>query len=197
MKSQLATVGEVELPYVNAEISMIPFNLKTLEGVPHEYLNLVKEMVAKVKNRFGTAYFTIHGKTLKAGQTLRRPCPHIDGNYKPVVMSFGGGGWKIGEDGPAINTEFHRTQYLNPNGGIIMTTNYASCLGWVGEYEGTPNVGGDCRHIELDDPVLLEAGKIYYGNNHFIHESIPVSRDIHRVFARITLPTEHEYGVLS
>ena len=72
-----------------------------------------------------------------------------------------------------------------------MATNYPSCLGWVGEYDGLPKVGGDCRHIALGTPELLRENTVYYGNNHFIHESLPVSRDIHRVFARITLPEDH------
>lgn len=106
----------------------------------------------------------------------------------------GGNGWKVGENGAAINTDEHNRQYVNPKGGIILATNYASCLGWQGEYKGLPKVGGDCRHIKLDTPHLLKANKVYYGNNHFIHESLPVGRDIHRVFARITLPENHEYS---
>ena len=188
MKSTFRETNTIELPFTNKEISMVPFDLDSLTGLPCEFHKTVLTMLDGVK-AVGTAFFTIHGKTLKAGKTLRRPAPHTDGNYEPVNMSFGGGGgWKIGENGPSINTDEHEL------GGIILATNYASCLGWNGEYEGLPSVGGDCRAIKLDVPHLLKANTVYYGNNHFIHESIPVGRDVHRVFARITLPQTHKYN---
>ena len=174
---------------------MLPFDVKTLEGLPKEFKTLALNMLKGIKNLRGTAFFTIHGKTLKPRETLRRPAPHTDGNYEPHLMTFGGcgGGWKVGENGPAINTDLHARQYNSEKGGIVMATNYPSCLGWVGEYDGLPNVGGDCRHIDLDTPVLLREDTVFYGNNHFIHESIPVTRKVHRVFARITLPEDHIY----
>lgn len=194
MQSTFREINAIELPFTNQEISMIPFDLETLSGLPVEFLSTVKTMLKGVGAK-GTAFFTIHGKTLKAGNTLRRPAPHTDGNYEPVTMGFGGGGgWKVGENGSPVNTDEHNRQYVSDTGGIILATNYASCLGWNGEYSGLPNVGGDCRHIELDEPHLLKADTVYYGNNHFIHESLPVGKDIHRVFARITLPETHQYN---
>ncbi len=196
MISRFNEINDIELPFVAGEFSMIPFCLGTLCGLPVEFKNTAKQMLKGIKCK-GTAFFTIHGKSLKKGRTLRRPAPHTDGNYEPVKMGFGGGGgngWKVGENGAAINTDEHNRQYVSDKGGIIIATNYASCLGWDGEYKGLPRVGGDCRHIKLDEPHLLKANKVYYGNNHFIHESLPVGRDVHRVFARITLPESHEYN---
>lgn len=193
MNSIFEVKGSIELPFFNSEVSMIPFDLTTLKGLPVEFKDTVQVMLKGIKAT-GTAFFTIHGKTLKAGKTLRRPAPHTDGNYEPVKMGFGGvGGWKVGENGAPINTEEHNRQYVSDKGGIILATNYASCLGWLGEYEGFPAVGGDCRHIKLDEPHLLKENTVYYGNNHFIHESLPVGRDVHRVFARITLPEDHVF----
>lgn len=195
MISTFKETNEITLPFTNQEISMIPFDLESLTGLPIEFKGVVTVMLKGIKAK-GTAFFTIHGKSLKAGRTLRRPAPHTDGNYEPLNMSFGGGGggWKIGENGPSINTDEHNRQYISKTGGIILATNYASCLGWNGEYSGFPSVGGDCRHVSLDDPQLLKANTVYYGNNHFIHESLPVGRDVHRVFARITLPEDHYYS---
>ena len=193
MQSTFKATNTIELPFVNSEISMLPFDLITLSGLPSEFHKTVLTMLNGVK-AVGTAFFTIHGKTLKAGNTLRRPAPHTDGNYEPVTMGFGGGGWKIGENGSPVNTDEHNRQYVSKTGGIILATNYASCLGWKGEYTGLPGVGGDCRHIGLDEPQLLKADTVYYGNNHFIHESLPVGRDVHRVFARITMPEDHKYS---
>jgi hypothetical protein len=195
MLSTFKETNTIDLPFTNQEISMIPFDLETLIGLPSEFKKTVETMLNGIKAK-GTAFFTIHGKTLKAGKTLRRPAPHTDGNYEPVTMGFGGGGggWKIGESGSPVNTDEHNRQYVSETGGIILATNYASCLGWEGEYAGFPSVGGDCRHIALDEPQLLKADTVYYGNNHFIHESLPVGRDVHRVFARITMPENHKYN---
>ena len=196
LNSKFRATNTIALPYVNEEISMIPFDLETLVGLPPKFLDTVSKMIEGLSLK-GTAFFTIHGKSLKSGVTLRRPAPHTDGNYEPHQMSFGGGGgngWKVGENGPAIDTDLHARQYLSRKGGMIIATNYASCLAWRGEFEGNPAVGGDCRHIDLGTPELLKEDTVYYANNHFIHESIPVGKDVHRVFARITLPEDHEYN---
>lgn len=196
IKSKCKEIGTITLPHVDGETSMIPFNIQTLEGLPSEFLSTVKTMLGNIKS-IGTAYFTIHGKNLNKYDTLRRGGPHTDGNYEPNEMSFGGGGggggWKIGENGPAINTAFHHRQYNNELGGIILATNFCSAIGWNGDYDSLPKVGGDCSHIDLGESFNLEAGKVYYGNNHFIHESLPISEDYHRVFARITMPETHKY----
>ena len=193
MKSLAIETRAINLPLIVGEFPMIPFNLETLDGLTEEFKSIVRGMISGVVHAGGIAYFTIHGKRLKKGQTLRRGGAHIDGNYEPYYMTFGGGGWKVGQDGPAINTLLHDRQYNNEKGGIIICSNYEACLGWNGEYDGLPNTGGDCSHIKLDEPFLLEGNKVYYGNNHFIHESLPMSDDVHRVFARITMPENHEF----
>lgn len=192
MKSLVRKTGAIDLPSITGEFAMIPFDCQTLAGLPIEFSAIARKMLEGVR-AVGTAYFTIHGKSLKAGQTLRRGGPHTDGNYEPHNMTFGGGGWKVGQDGPKINTKLHQEQYNNERGGIILATNYTSAIGYVGEFDGLPNTGGDCSHIKLNEPFPLEAGFVWYGNNHFIHESLPVNDSVHRVMARITLPITHEY----
>lgn len=175
---------------------MIPFDVDNLDGLTDEFKSIAKKMLSGIKTISGTAFLTIHGKSLKKGGTLRRGAPHTDGNYEPVTMSFGSGGgngWKVGENGPAIDSELHKRQYNSANGGIIITSNFESCLGWNGTFDGLPGVGGDCRNIKLNSPFMLKKNNIYYGNNHFIHESLPVNDSVHRVMARITLPENHIY----
>lgn len=191
MRSLAIATNTINLPLIDGEFPMIPFDVLTLEGLPDKFKEVASTMLAGISRKAGTAFFTIHGKKLLKGKTLRRGGPHTDGNYEPHLMTFGGGGWKVGQDGPAINTALHDRQYNNEKGGIILASNYEACLGWVGEYDGLPNTGGDCSHIELDDPFLLRKDTVYYGNNHFIHESLPVSDDVHRVMARITMPEDH------
>lgn len=195
MKSTSTIVNTINLPLIDGEFSMISFDLQSLEGLPTEFKEIVQNMVKGVKGLVGEAYFTIHGKLLSKNDTLRRGGPHTDGSYDKQTYSWGGGsGWKVGENGPPVGSEPHTKLYAAETGGLILTSNFESCLGWEGEYEGAPAIGGDCKDIELDEPFMLEANKVYYGNNHFIHESLPVSEDVHRVFARITLPEDHVYA---
>lgn len=194
MKSLAKVTNKIELPMIEGEYPMIPFDVKTFEGLSGVFLQIAKNMLQGVDVKGGTAFLTLHGKKLKKGETLRRGGPHTDGNYEPHLMTFGGSGWKVGQDGPGINTALHDRQYNNPCGGIIIASNYSACLGWIGEYAGLPRTGGDCSHIQLDTPFELEPNKVYYGNNHFIHESVEVKDNVHRVFARITLPENHEYS---
>ena len=196
MHSILSALGNISLTPTEGEQSMGPFDLTTLAGLPEEHKPIVANLLRFVKHSGGTAYFTLHGKKLKAGQTLRRPGAHTDGNYEPVDTTFGaggGGGWKIGENGPGIHTDTHRRQYLSVRGGIILTSNISACRGWAGQFDGTPRVGGDCSHLSLGAGFMLAANTVYYGNNHFIHESLPVAEDCHRVFARITMPEDHVF----
>ena len=194
MNSIAIKTNTISLPLIIGEHSMIPFDLNTFVGIPFEFLSVARNMMKNITHKGGTAFFTIHGKILKANQTLRRGAPHTDGNYEPINMSFGGGGWKIGENGPSINTNLHHRQYNVNNGGIVIASNHPACLGWVGEFEGLPGVGGDCRHVDLDQGFMLQPDSVYYGNNHFIHESLPVDIDVHRVFSRVTMPESHEYS---
>ena len=196
MKSMAIITNEITLPFIDGEHPMIPFKLSSFRGLDGKFLSIAKQMMEGIRHQGGTAYFTIHGKTLKKGETLRRGGSHIDGNYGEYALNdwgSGGGGWKTGEEGYGVGHPIHNRQYIKPTGGIILASNYSACKGWIGEYEGTPEKGGDCTHFKLDEPFLLKPNKIYYGNNHFIHESLPMSSDIHRVFARITLPEDHQY----
>lgn len=192
--SKVTKLNTIKLPLFTGEVSMVKFCLETLDGLPLEFHNIAKDMLKNV-SVVGNGYFTIHGKTLKKGETLRRPGPHTDGNYEPCSWGKGGGnGWKVGENGPAVDTKYHKDSYLNENGGIILVSNYEACDGWIGEFEGDIGVGGDCSSFDLDTgKISLDKNVVYYGNNHFIHESLPMSDDIHRVLARITLPMSHVY----
>lgn len=194
MKSVAVEVGGIQIPYIDGEYSMIPFDLDSFHGLPQMFIDCAQSMLSGVRHCGGIAFFTAHGKTLKANETLRRGGPHTDGSYDNSVFSWATGGWKVGENGPPVDSEDHNRLYNSETGGIILASNFESCLGWIGEYDGLPGVGGDCSKIRLDEPFMLKKDTIYYGNNHFIHESLPVSRDVHRNFVRITMPHDHVYG---
>jgi len=194
INSKCTNMGSINLPMIVGEFPMIPFDLSTFDGLPKQFLDTAKNMVKGISHNGGVAYFTIHGKRLKKGQTLRRGGAHIDGNYEPHVMSFGGGGWKVGQDGRPQGHPIHERQFSKATGGIILASNYRACNGWVGEFNGVPEKGGDCTHFDLGESFSLNPNQVYYGCNHFIHESLPMSEDMHRVFARITMPEDHIFN---
>ncbi len=194
MKSLSRELNKITLPSLVGHRSMIPFSMRSLEGLNTTFQIIARRMLQSIKDRSGVAFFTIHGKNLNQGDTLRRGGAHTDGSYDQKIFSWGGGGgWKVGENGPSLGSSDHDRLYNSNKGGIILASNFESCLGWSGEFEGLPSVGGDCSHIKLNKPFTLKRNTVYYGNNHFIHESLPVSEDVHRVFARITLPETHHY----
>jgi hypothetical protein len=63
-----------------------------------------------------------------------------------------------------------------------------------GDFEGEPNQGGDCSHLDLSkmDCYEMESNTLYWGNSTFIHESLPVQEDVKRQLVRITLPADAE-----
>ena len=55
--SKATTVGTLELPAFEGHVSMVPFELSTLFGLPEEWKAAVEKMVSHLKNRSGVAFF--------------------------------------------------------------------------------------------------------------------------------------------
>ena len=198
IESKILEVGSILIPELTCKKPMIPFDLNTLKGLTCELMEIASNLVEHIKDRSGIAFLTVHGRYLSANDTLRRGGAHIDGNYMNYVKgekfkTFGGGGWKLGQNGPYISTQDHKDSYENEKGGIIMASTFQSCRAFSGVFKGTPKRGGDCTHIKLNSGFLLNKNTIYYGNNRMIHESLPVTQNTHRTFIRITLPITHEF----
>jgi hypothetical protein len=174
-------LNKILIPHFEGEVAMFPFDLSDLNTVPKQHRDIVKQMIQKLPNKKGTAFLTVHGKFVKKSETLRRGAPHIDGNY----ISFTEGWDNPPPSNPTWNTE------PSLNGGMLIATNYSACKGWIGKYDGVPKEGGDCSHIKLGEGFMLESNKVYYGSSQFIHESLPLDRDVFRIMYRITLPAEH------
>lgn len=208
IKSLCIPTVDIELPLLenlkDCNIQMQRFN--TINLTIHEdilsktivpFYPIVKEMLTGIDLLGNTAYLTIHGKNLKKGEMLRRGGKHIDGNFDPDIFNWTCHGVDFEEwlkkEAPSVNSKYHDILYNSDRGGILLLSNYSSCLGWVGEFEGIAGLGGDCSHIETNEPFMLERNKVYYGNSTFIHESIPVEEDVYRIMFRITLPRNHIY----
>lgn len=184
-------LNQVKIPFYNGEVSMLPFNLNDLSNIPMEFVEVVKQMISNLPELVGEAYLTVHGKFVKKSKTLRRGAPHIDGNYLKEVSTWGGNGWKVGQHGVKLSSNEHKISYENNTGGMLIASNYSACKGWNGTFDYKAKEGGDCSHIPLEDGFHLKENVVYYGNSQFIHESLPLDRDVHRVLFRITLPTNY------
>ena len=153
----------------------------------------MKEIVAASPKQTGKAYITIDEKIVRKGESHRRGGPHTDGNYL-FGWGGGGGGWLTGEDGRFLPREQHEEQYCSEKGGMLIVSSYEACKGWNGEFEGQPNQGGDCTHLDLSNmnSFNLKSHTLYWGNSTFIHESLPLEEDVERQLVRITLPADAE-----
>jgi hypothetical protein len=186
----------IDLADINENLSMVPFDLETLKGIPQHLVEKVRQMTSHLLEPKGEAYLTVHTKELKANDTHRRPGAHIDGNYIIGRASWGGGGgWKVGGDGQTLTTKEHSLSYDIKRGGMLIASDYPACRGWNGVIKGKASTGGDCSHIDLKDHKwnMLERNTVYYGTSQFIHESLPVNEDVTRTLMRITLPADYPY----
>lgn len=195
---------DVEVPYFKGEIGMLPFDLSNLADIPEKFKDIVKKMVSPLPIKEGVAFLTVDGKLVEKGKTQRRGGIHIDGNYLAEIKSWpgsggagwggngGGNGWKVGEGGVELNSEQHKISYENPNGGMLIVSNYPACKGWNGVFEGKPGIGGDCSGVQIkDEGFILKPNVVYYGNSQFVHESLPIDKTVERVMLRITLPLDY------
>lgn len=185
-------------------LSMLPFDLKDLNGIHAILRPTIEKMLQEITLREGRGYLTIDAKEVKAGQSQRRPGAHIDGNFlddmylrelrrvDPGGWTQGGGnGWKVGEGGNTLTSEQHKQSYCSDKGGMLIMSTYPACKGWVGSFDDVAAIGGDCTHLNLNEGFILKPNTVYYGNSQFIHESLPVDKNVFRIMMRITLPKDY------
>lgn len=194
--------GNISLPaFQSLRLYMHALIIGTGQKLPPsmaEFDPVVDRMLSVVNLNDGDKIFvTIDQKHVTAGQSHRRPGPHVDGNY---IFDWGGGGgngWLTGTAGRVLSPENHKLQYCNPRGGMIIASDHKACRGWIGQFTGQPNQGGDCSHLQdqldLAQQFWMDPNKIYVGNSTFIHESVAVARDVDRTLVRITLPPTFDY----
>ena len=193
--SQIAPIGKIALPaFIGAQVYM----RKHVIGEPVQIAEapsfepVVERMLGSISLPTGSEVFiTVDQKELQAGTTHRRGGAHVDGNYI-FDWGGGGGGWLTGVDGRVLSPENHKLQYCNPDGGMLIVSDFQACRAWMGEFEGQPNQGGDCTHLTQglaqNPSILLEPNRIYLTNSTCVHESLPLTEDVARTLVRITLP---------
>lgn len=160
---------------------MFPFDVAnpTVPEGFEDYLPVVRALIEASGVKEGTAFFTVDEKLLKAGQTQRKPKPHVDGCFIPAPSGgvWGhGGGWN------------HSCNIIPARMAVIVASSVAACRAWTGQFDAEPKSDGDLSHVELGEGTLLDASTGYLLSPDCIHESLPMTVDTGRVFLRIALP---------
>lgn len=192
--SKSKIIKPISLPkWMGDQVYMHTFELSNpiLPKGCERWLDTIKSIVEYAPKKTGLAYLTIDEKFVKQGESHRRGGPHTDGNY---LFGWGGNGsgWLTGENGRILPKDKHEQQYCSDKGGMLIVSSYEACKGWNGEFEGQPNQGGDCSHLNLSemDSFILKKNTLYWGNSTFIHESLPLNTNVKRQLVRITLPAD-------
>lgn len=188
MRSYYQSVGPVELPFNNRQLYMAPIDLQEplFPAGYTDYETVFLSLCDAVGAYSGTAYLTVDEKTLEAGETQRKPGPHVDGRFVPSMNRWGNGGWN------------HGCNVVPTRMGIIVASSVPLCKAWEGEYEGVPRLTGDCTHILKNEDVLdegktLAANIAYLFSPDCIHESLPAIESCKRTFMRIALPLSYHW----
>lgn len=145
----------------------------------------------------GPIYLMIDQGFVRARNLHRRPGIHIDGYWVPSIQSHRGGGHRGGHisasgewdnDGPKWITDSSATYW--PPEALILASDVRACRAFAGEWDGVPNEGGDCTHIDTSgmQEIILDAGFTYAGNVTMLHESLPVPVDCLRTLVRLNVP---------
>jgi hypothetical protein len=149
--------------------------------VPEGYEEPVRTLLDACGRRSGTAFLTIDEKVVRAGETQRKPGPHVDGYFLKAEM-----GWGHGGGGGVWN---HSCNILPaPRMEVIVASSFPACKAWQGTFDGQPNEHGDLSHLDLPEGEILPANVGYLLSADCIHESLPMEQDTERTFMRIALP---------
>lgn len=170
----------VELPYKGRQAYMLSVDLSQpqIEAGYEEYLPLVLQLCGAAGVHGGTVHVTVDEKMVQAGQSQRRPGPHVDG-------CFTGGSW---EHKPGWN---HYCNHLPvPRMAVIVAASVPGCRVWQGEFHAVPRNNGDLSHArgQFGTGTLLPAGRGFLLSPDCVHESILFEQATQRTFLRVALP---------
>lgn len=182
MNSNYRPLCSVSLPFASRQRYMHSFDLaapKMAEGF-EDYLAPVTALCTAAGAFIGIAHMTVDEKVIEAGATQRKPKPHVDGQFVPLLNRWSqgpGGGWN-----------HHCNNVPLARMPIIVASSVAGCKVWRGMFDGQPKDDGDCSHINLGIGEIVPANVGYLLTPDCIHESLPFVEPTRRTFLRIALP---------
>lgn len=176
MNSKAFKVSDITLPrFTGVRVMMMPFllhhPLTTLPNYLGQWVDVIDAALGGYL--YGVGYLTVDEALVKAGETHRRPGPHVDG----IGPDGGHGGWGSGGGYGAS--------------GMYMASSHVGCRVWLGEIPGEPGPDGDCSHLELDPDAaqILQPRSLWWCDSLCVHEAIPMAEDTKRQFMRISMPS--------
>lgn len=197
MKSVLKGFGACKLPdFSGIRVLHMPVILGDLASLPEElvgYIPMLDACREAMPDHAGkVCYLTVDEKEVKAGMTHRRPRLHVDGYHK-TEAGGSGGAWGGGGGGGSWGG-------AAPSGGgtgLLTVASAEGCRAWNQDFDGEPEVEGDCEHLRPqcreESSQILEAGGLYWMNPLCVHESLPMPVDTKRQFIRLSLPSTADW----
>lgn len=203
MKSSVWMGGAVHFPEWQGErVYMVPF--KQSKGLPvtlSRWQDTVDEMLDGIKTD-KDIYLMIDQGIVKAGQTHRRPGPHIDGYWMPGVghghinPKFAGHdnpyrGHGIPKEGPGRHGAPSHFHDKGRNELILLASNITGAKAYLGDYDGEFGSGGECN-FDLGGmrTINMLGGVSWIGDIYTIHESLPHEEDGLRTLVRLNVPLQ-------
>jgi hypothetical protein len=191
MQSILKTMGPVPFAqHIGERVYMREFTQRG--GLPESLVRwqpTVDAMLREV-DAPGPIYLMIDQSTVRAGASHRRPGVHIDGYWLPSIQAHGDGRHVAGPGAWDTGSGRWKNGAYADAEAIILASDVAAARAFIGEFDGVPGEGGDCRHIDTKSliAVPMQAGIAYAGNVTLLHESMPVAADCLRTVVRLNVP---------
>lgn len=180
-------VSVVLPPYQGRQMRYHTFDLSNPQMPPgyEDFLEPVIALIAAAGAHKGEAHLTVDEKIIKAGNSQRRPKPHVDGCFRvtPQGAHWGGGGGWLHYCNDVGATQVGRMP-------VIVAASVPGCRAWQGTFLGRPGADGDLSHIadQLGAGEVLPANVGYLLSPDCVHESMTFDQDTERTFIRIALP---------
>lgn len=186
LKSRYARLCPVSLPYQARQSYMHGFDLSSpvMQKGFEDYRQVVIDLCRAAGALVGKAYMTVDEKIVLAGQSQRRPKPHVDGLYLEHYRDWrhGGGGWNHSCNAVPMDRM-----------SVIVASSATGCKAWRGDFDGIPREDGDLSHLCLGEGEVLSPHIGYILSPDCVHESLAMTEDTRRTFLRIALPEGREY----
>lgn len=194
LNSDYKPLCPVNLPFKNRQKYMHSFDLANpvMADGYEDYLEPVVALCKAAGAIKGIAHMTIDEKIVEAGMSQRRPKPHVDGCFMPVLNS-----WGHGSNGPGWLHTCNDIQ-TGPVARmpVIVAASVSGCKAWRGVFDGQPKSDGDLSHIEsqLGDGEVLPPNVGYLLSPDCVHESMVFDKPVQRSFLRIALPVDFQFN---
>lgn len=205
MKSEIQECGPVSFPpFLGERVYMREFTKR--DGLPVDLTRwqpTIDAMLDGVTTE-GPIFLMVDQGFVNAGNTHRRPGPHVDGRWITGIQAHGQPRphhSPLPEPCPAPPIPYPRHSMSGGSHGhrfngaselLVFASDVLGCHAYVGNYEGIPSSDGDCSHVDVRGMATIDMkpGIVWAGDAlTLIHESIPVRYDCLRTMVRLNVPT--------